>query len=112
MANVDPETADQVPENMPANMPAEIVRKVAEAMTDALDAAYDTSIYRWPQQEDIPPIVKAVLTAAAPLIAAQERERIASELHERAQEFVHATPESVAARRELMQAAKIAREAP
>lgn len=34
MANVDPETADQVPENMPANMPAEIVRKVAEALED------------------------------------------------------------------------------
>ena len=54
----------------------EIVRKVAEALEVALDAAYDSSMYRWPQQEDIPPIAAAVLAVAEPLI----REQIAQEI--------------------------------
>ena len=88
----------------------EIVRKVAEALEDHYGTWRADGDPEWGEVAEV--AAKAVLTAAAPLIAAQERERIATELHERAQEFVHATPESVAARRELMQAAKIAREAP
>jgi hypothetical protein len=52
--------------------------ELAEALAVALDKVRDTSAYRWPQQEDVPPITFALLPVVLRYVDAQvaaERER-------------------------------------
>lgn len=57
-----------------------IVQAAALALEAALDAAYDTSTYRWPQQQDVPPMARAVLSVVEPLIREDEREKAAQRI--------------------------------
>jgi hypothetical protein len=70
----------------------EIVRKVAEALTE-IDPHVAEMF-----QHVVGDAARIVLAVAEPLI----REQVADELHERARAFAHASPESIAVRRELM----------
>jgi hypothetical protein len=54
------------------------LRDLVEALTAALDSARDTSTYRWPQQEDVPPIADAVL----PVVCRAERRAAARALRD------------------------------